>query len=250
LKLRPAVTDAPHALAAPPLKGSIAFRNVSFAYDNSKPVLVKSNFSVAAGETVAFMSRSGSGKSTIANLLLRFYDPQEGSIHLDGIDIRDFTIESLRNQTAIVLQDAVLFNATIFENIAYGNQNATEQDIVEAAKAASAHDFIVKTPNGYDTIVGERGSRLSGGQRQRIAIARAFVRQASILILDEPLTGLDKHNELIVRQALRRLMRDRTTIIITHDPDVAQMASRTFSISNGRIYEVAPDGIPRIGVVP
>jgi ATP-binding cassette, subfamily B, bacterial len=247
LKLKPAVTDAPHAVAAPALKGAISFRGVSFTYDNSNPVLVKSSFSVAAGETVAFMSRSGSGKSTVANLLLRFYDPQDGSIHIDGSDIRDFTIESLRNQTAIVLQDAVLFNATIYDNIAYGKQHATEEDIVRAAMAASAHDFISKLPDGYDTMVGERGGRLSGGQRQRIAIARAFVRQASILILDEPLTGLDKHNETVVRQALRRLMRDRTSIIITHDPEVARLASRTFSISNGRIYELAPGGMAKIG---
>ncbi len=248
LKLKPAVADAPDAVPAPPLKGAISLRNVSFAYGDGNPVLVKANFYIAPGETVALMSRSGSGKSTIANLLLRFYDPQTGSIQIDGQDIRSFTVESLRNQTAVVLQDAVLFNASIRDNIAYGKQGASEQEIVAAAKAASAHEFIMKLPDGYDTVVGERGGRLSGGQRQRISIARAFVRQASILIMDEPLTGLDKTNEKIVRAALRRLMRDRTSIIITHDPDVAQMASRIFSISNGRVYEAGPGGVPRIGI--
>jgi ATP-binding cassette, subfamily B, bacterial len=247
LQLKPEVTDPPDAIPAPKLNGAVSFRNVSFAYGGGNPVLQKSNFHISPGETVALMSRSGSGKSTIANLLLRFYNPQSGTIHLDGTDIKKFTVESVRNEIAVVLQDTVLFNASIRDNIAYGKQDAVESEIIKAAQAASAHDFIIGLPDGYDTIVGERGGKLSGGQRQRISIARAFVRQASMLILDEPLTGLDKTNETIVRDALRRLMRGRTSIIITHDPDVAQMASRVFSISNGRIYEVATGVMPRIG---
>ncbi len=248
LKLKPEVSDLPHAGPAPLLRGGISFRSVSFAYAGGNAVLNNANFTIAPGETVALMSRSGTGKSTIANLLLRFYDPQQGNVLLDGADIRQFTVESVRNQTAIVLQDAVLFNASIRDNIGYGRQNASDEEIVAAARAASAHEFIMGLPEGYNTFVGERGGKLSGGQRQRICVARAFVRQASILILDEPLTGLDKENEAMVRDALRRLMRGRTTIIITHDPDVARMASRIFSISKGRIYEVAAGGMPRIGM--
>lgn len=247
LRLKPAVSDGPDAIPAPSFTGAISFRGVSFTYANGTPVLVNSNVYIAPGETVALMSRSGSGKSTIANLLLRFYDPQSGSVYIDGKDIRHYTVQSLRNQIAVVLQDAVLFNASIRDNIAYGKHNASEDDIINAAKSASAHDFIMQLPDGYDTVVGERGGRLSGGQKQRISIARAFVRRASILILDEPLTGLDKANETIVREALSRLMRGRTSIIITHDADVAQMASRTFSLSNGRIYEIGLNGLPRIG---
>jgi ATP-binding cassette, subfamily B, bacterial len=240
LKLKPEVGDLPGARPAPKLKGSISFRNVSFAYLRGTPILAQANFYIAPGETVALMSESGSGKSTIANLLLRFYDPVEGSIRIDGVDIRNFTLESVRQQVAVVLQDSVLFNSSIRDNIAYGRLDATDEEIFAAARAASAHDFITELPDGYDTMVGERGALLSGGQRQRISIARAFIRDASILILDEPLTGLDRDNEQIVRDALHLLMRGRTSIIITHDADTALMASRTFTISGGRIREVDP----------
>jgi ATP-binding cassette, subfamily B, bacterial len=240
LELKPDVGDKFGATPAHRLKGAIAFRNVSFSYLRGVQVLAQANFYIAPGETVALMSESGSGKSTIANLLLRFYDPTEGSVRMDGVDIRDFTLESLRRQVAVVLQDSVLFNSSIRDNIVYGKLDASDEDIFNAARAASAHDFILELPNGYDTLVGERGALLSGGQRQRISIARAFIRDARILILDEPLTGLDRENEQIVRDALAQLMQGRTSIIITHDPKTAQMASRTFTISGGRILEIEP----------
>jgi ATP-binding cassette, subfamily B, bacterial len=248
LRLRPDVEDRIDAVEAPPFLGAITFRGVDFAYANGTQVLYNATFGIRPGESVALMSKSGSGKSTIGNLLLRFYDPQSGSIEIDGHDIRDYTIASIREQVAVVLQDAVLFNATVRDNIAYGRLNATDEDIVRAAVAAGAHDFIMNLPNGYDTVVGERGSLLSGGQRQRITIARAFVRNARILILDEPLTGLDRGSELEVRTALARLMRGRTTVFITHDPDAAKMAQRILTIANGRIYEVHTDGLARIGL--
>jgi ATP-binding cassette, subfamily B, bacterial len=238
LNLKPEVADAPDAIVAPKLKGAITFRNVTFAYKRGMPILEHANFHIAGGETVALMSESGSGKSTIANLLLRFYDPVKGSVRIDGVDIRKFTLESMRQQISIVLQDTVLFNATISDNIAYGRLGATDADIIEAARLAGAHDFITEFADGYDTLVGERGALLSGGQRQRISIARAFIRDASILVLDEPLTGLDRENEALVHDALQRLMRHRTSIIITHDPDVARSASRIFTISKNRIREV------------
>jgi ATP-binding cassette subfamily B protein len=240
LKLKPEVGDLPGARPAPRLQGGMAFENVSFAYVRGTPVLTDASFHVTAGETIALMSESGSGKSTIVNLLLRFYDPVQGFVRLDGIDIREFTLESIRKQVAVVLEESVLFNVSIRDNISYGRLDATEEEIFAAAHSASAHDFIMGLPDGYDTMVGEKGALLSRGQRQRIAIARAFIRDASILILDEPLTGLDRENENIVKQALQRLMKGRTTIIITHDTATAMIASRTLTISSGRILEIDP----------
>jgi ATP-binding cassette, subfamily B, bacterial len=247
LKLTPDIVDAPDSFAAPPLQGSIAFRNVSFGYRESSPILSNASFGIEAGESVAIMSRSGSGKSTISNLMLRFYDPLSGSICIDGVDVKKFTIDSVRQQIAVVLQDAALFNATVRDNILYGKLEAGEMDVVRAAAAAGAHEFIMSLPEGYDTVVGERGALLSGGQRQRILLARAFIRDARILIFDEPLVGLDSESEMHVRRAMQTLMRARTTIIITHDPDVARMADRVLTISRGRVYEIEPNGVMRIG---
>ena len=239
LDLQPDVRNLPDAIAAGPFLGSIEFSNVSFAYGRGTPVLHRVHFHIRAGEAVALMSESGSGKSTVASLLLRFYDPIGGSIIIDGLDTSKMTLESLRQQFAIVMQDSVLFDTSIRENIAYGRLDATEQEIVAAARAAGAHDFIMSLPEGYGTVAGERGALLSGGQRQRIAIARAFIRNASILILDEPLTGLDRDNEDTVRLALRRLMAGRTTLIITHDPATARMASEFLTIRDARVLELS-----------
>lgn len=240
LDLEPEIADAPDARPAPRFRGGIEFQDVTFAYrPDRSPVFANLNLKLAPGETVALMGESGVGKSTIANLLLRFYDPLLGSVRIDGIDIRRFTLASLRQQFAVVLQESILFDTTIRENIAYGKLDASDEEIIEAAKAANAHHFIESLPNGYDTVVGERGSMLSGGQQQRIAIARAMVRDAPIVILDEPMTGLDQENEAAVRIALHQLIRSRTCLIISHNPRTALDAERVVALSgDGQITEV------------
>jgi ATP-binding cassette, subfamily B, bacterial len=237
LDLEPEVQDAPDALEVRNLQGEISFNNVSFSYEPGNPVLKNVSFSVAPGQHVALLGRSGSGKSTLSALTLRLYDPQSGSISMDGVDIRKYRRESLRREIGIVLQDSLLFATTVRENIAYGKLDATEDEIVAAAKAANAHDFIMELENGYETVVGERGATLSGGQRQRIAIARTFIRNMPILILDEPMTGLDIESESTVREALRRLMAGRTSILITHDLEAASEADLILLLADGRIVE-------------
>ena len=237
MDLEPHVQDAPDAMEAVSLKGKMAFDNVSFAYDTGAPVLRNVSFSVAPGQHVALLGRSGSGKSTLSALTLRLYDAQTGSITIDGVDIRKYRLESLRREFGIVLQDSLLFATTVRENIAYGKLDATEQEIIAAAKAANAHDFIMELENGYETVVGERGATLSGGQRQRIAIARTFIRNMPILILDEPMTGLDIESESAVREALRRLMAGRTSILITHDLEAASEADLILLLADGGIVE-------------
>jgi ABC-type multidrug transport system fused ATPase/permease subunit len=237
MDLEPHVQDAPDAMEAANLKGKIAFDDVSFAYDIGAPVLKNVSFSVTPGQHIALLGRSGSGKSTLSALTLRLYDAQTGSITIDGVDIRKYRLESLRREFGIVLQDSLLFATTVRENIAYGKLDATEQEIVAAARAANAHDFIMELENGYETVVGERGATLSGGQRQRIAIARTFIRNMPILILDEPMTGLDIESESAVREALRRLMAGRTSILITHDLEAASEADLILLLAEGRIIE-------------
>jgi ATP-binding cassette, subfamily B, bacterial len=210
---------------------------VSFAYDTGAPVLKNISFNVAPGQHVALLGRSGSGKSTLSALTLRLYDAQTGSITIDGVDIRKYRLESLRREFGIVLQDSLLFATTVRENVAYGKLDATQEEIVAAAKAANAHDFIMELENGYETVVGERGATLSGGQRQRIAIARTFIRNMPILILDEPMTGLDIESESAVREALRRLMAGRTSFLITHDLEAASEADLILLLADGRIVE-------------
>jgi ATP-binding cassette subfamily B protein len=200
-------------------------------------VLTNISFNVSPGQHIALLGKSGSGKSTLSALALRLYDPQAGSVSIDGIDIRKYRLESLRSEIGIVLQDSLLFATTIRENIAYGKLDATEQEIVAAAKAANAHEFIMELESGYDTVVGERGTTLSGGQRQRIAIARTFIRNMPILILDEPMTGLDIESESTVREALRRLMASRTSILITHDLEAASEADLILLLADGRVVE-------------
>ena len=237
LGIEPELEDSPGAIEATALRGNISFRRVSFDYGAGKPVLRNISFDISTGQKIALLGRSGAGKSTVISLLLRLYEIQHGEILLDGISVKDYQRESLRQQIGIVMQDSVMFGASVRENIAYGKVDATDQEIIRAAKAANAHEFVSKLEDGYDTVIGERGGTLSGGQRQRIAIARAFVRNAPILVLDEPMTGLDIESEMAVRDALQRLMRGKTCLLITHDLASAAAADRVLILENGRIVE-------------
>jgi len=253
LDMVPAVQDRPDARPAPTFAGGLALRAVTFAYhaepgDPAPPVLREVSFEVRPGEVVALVGRSGAGKSTIAQLIPRLYDPDDGAVCMDGEDLREYTLESLRSQVSLVLQDTVLLSGTIAENIGYGIEGATREQIEEAARSANAHEFIVALPDGYDSEVGERGATLSGGQRQRIAIARAFIRRAPILVLDEPTTGLDADSTRLVVGALRTLMRGTTTIIISHDPGLVRCADRALVVEDGRIVEEgSPAQLSRAG---
>ncbi|MFN8568920.1 MAG: ABC transporter ATP-binding protein [Kouleothrix sp.] len=249
LDRQPAVEDAPTAAQAPRFQGFIEFKHVSFAY-MPEPEDVKDgaaaprlalrdvNFTVAPGEVVALVGGSGAGKSTIVQLLPRLYDPHIGTITFDGQDIRSYTLDSLRGQMSMVLQEAILFTGTVAENIAYGRQNATREEIIAAAMQASAHEFIEKLPDGYETMLSERAGNLSGGQRQRIAIARAFIRNTPILILDEPTTGLDAESTELVQLALKSLMRGKATVIISHDLNLIRQADTIIAIKDGAIEQV------------
>jgi ATP-binding cassette, subfamily B, bacterial len=238
--LKPEVREAENAIDAPRFDGEITFVNLSFAYANGTQVLRNANLRIEAGKTTAFVGSSGSGKSTIAKLLLRFYDPVSGAVQIDGADIRRFKLSSLREQIAVVLQESVLFATSIRDNIAYGKLDASDEEVRAAAIEAGADEFIHALPEGYDTVVGERGATLSGGQRQRIAIARAILRNASILILDEPLTGLDERTAREVAEALRRAARGRTTILITHDGLSLALADKIVRVFNGGLFPREP----------
>ncbi len=226
------------AVELQPLGTSIRVENVSFNYRNNKRSILKNiNLEVNKGETVALVGESGGGKSSLTRLIQRLYDPKEGAILWDGVDLREATIHSLRKQMALVTQETVLFNDTIKENIAYGKPDATEAEIAEASRIALADEFIAQLPNGYDTLVGERGVLLSGGQRQRIAIARAVLMDAPVLILDEATSALDTESESIVQQALANLMRDRTSIVIAHRLSTIRKANKIIVMEKGRILE-------------
>lgn len=219
------------------VKGYLEFQDVSFAYNENKEVLSGISFIVEPGEVLALVGPSGAGKTTIADLVPRFYEPHKGRILLDGIDISELDLNFLRVQIGIVPQETILFSGSIRNNIRYGKLEATDEEIIAAAKSANAHDFIIKLPQGYDTIVGERGIGLSGGQRQRIAIARAILKNPRILILDEATSALDTESEILVQEALNRLMKNRTTIVIAHRLSTIKNANKIFVISNGRIVE-------------
>ncbi|MCB4755685.1 MAG: ABC transporter ATP-binding protein/permease [Elusimicrobia bacterium] len=225
------------AIHASTLANTIEFRHVSFTYPNGTRVLRDVNLRISKGEIVALVGPSGSGKTTIANLLLRFYDPTSGQIFFDGTDLKDITIASLRQQIAVVTQETFLFNDTLRENIAYGKPDAPEDAIIRAAKAAFAHDFIMKLPRGYDTLIGERGTKLSGGERQRIAIARSLLKNPTILILDEATSALDAASEQAVQAALDRLLEHRTVLMIAHRLSTVRKAHRIVVIEEGRIEE-------------
>jgi len=231
------IQDGPTSMAAPPFQGHIVFQNVSFEYEPQRRALRNVSFEVKPGQKVVLTGPSGSGKSTIASLLLRLHDPSEGGILIDGRDIRSYTLESLRSQISIVMQDSPLFALSIQENIALGKASCVPEEVTQAARIANAHDFILQMPKQYDAMLGERGATLSGGQRQRIAIARAAIRKAPILILDEPTTGLDRKNEREVAGALDSLCRGSTTLLITHDLHAVQEADCIFFLVDGRIVE-------------
>lgn len=233
----PDVKDAPDATELPPIEGRVEFRDVSFAYQGTKPVLHDISFDVEPGQQVALVGPSGAGKSTIANLIPRFYEVTSGTVLVDGSDIRDVTVNSLRRQIGIVPQETMLFSTSVRENIAYGRIGASDEEIQAAAQAANAHSFIQKLPEGYDTLVGERGTKLSGGERQRVAIARALLKNPKLLILDEATSSLDVASEAIVQDALDRLMQSRTTIIIAHRLSTIVNADKILVMQAGRIVE-------------
>mgnify|MGYP001400736111 CR=1 FL=1 len=237
LNIEPTIVDSENARVIQRANGDISFNDLYFSYKKAAPILAGISMSIAAGETVALVGYSGAGKTTILNLLSRFFDPDSGSILLDNIDIRDIKITSLRNQVALVSQDISLFNDTIAANISYGSPNASPFEIASAAENAAAHNFISELPNGYDTIVGENGVKLSGGQRQRVAIARAMLKDAPVLLLDEATSSLDSESEKAVQNALFELMRNRTTIVIAHRLSTIQSADRIYVIEEGRIAE-------------
>jgi subfamily B ATP-binding cassette protein MsbA len=221
------------------IKDKIELRNVSFKYPGStKHAISDASFSVPHGKTVALVGSSGGGKTTIGNLLLRFYEPESGGIYIDGTDIRDFTLRSLRSRIGIVSQDVILFNDTVFSNIAYGKQDIGMEDVMNAAKKAYAHDFIIKMPDGYNTVIGERGAKVSGGEKQRIAIARAILKDPPILILDEATSALDTESEHIIQMALENLMTGRTTFVIAHRLSTIKNADLIIALDNGKIVEM------------
>lgn len=236
IDLEPAVKNKPNAIILDSFKDSIEYKNVGFAYDKEL-VLKNVNLKIQKGKTIALVGASGGGKSTFADLVPRFYDPTQGEILLDGIPLPDYEIESLRQQMGVVTQESILFNDTIFNNIAFGKADATLEDVIEAAKVANAHNFISQTPEGYETFIGERGSKLSGGQRQRIAIARAVLKNPPILILDEATSALDSESEKLVQDALTNLMRNRTSIVIAHRLSTIQHADEIVVIQDGQIME-------------
>ena len=236
LDLKPEVTDAPDAQILPPFSRQIEYRNISFRYDDEM-VLNRINFKVKHGEKVALVGSSGAGKTTVINLLPRFYDVAKGKILIDGMDIRHATLKSLRDQIGVVSQQTLLFNDTVRHNIAYGRPDIPADEVIRAAKMADAHDFIVKLPQGYDTVIGEQGVRLSGGQRQRISIARALLKNAPVLILDEATSSLDTESEREVQAALDRLMEKRTVLVIAHRLSTVRNVDRILVLSEGRIVE-------------
>ena len=237
LDTAPAITDAPGATALRPLATVIRFEQVHFAYTPGEPVLQGVEFSVPRGQVVALVGASGAGKSTTLDLLARFQDPQSGRITWDGIDLRNATVGSLRSQLAVVTQETLLFHDTVRANIAYALPDVPIEQVEAAARAAHAHDFIARMPQGYDTVIGERGLRLSGGERQRLAIARALLRDPKVLLLDEATSSLDTESERLVQGALETLMRDRTTLVIAHRLSTVQHAHRILVFEHGRIVE-------------
>jgi subfamily B ATP-binding cassette protein MsbA len=238
LSQEPEVRERPDAPSLPPVQGRVAFRGVTFRYAGGETVLKEVGLEVAPGEVVALVGPSGAGKTSLANLIMRFYDPTEGRVEVDGHDVREVTLHSLRSQIGLVPQETILFGGSLRENILYGRVDASEQEVMAAAEAANAHDFITALPLGYDTEVGERGVKLSGGQRQRIAIARAVLKDPRILILDEATSSLDAESEALVQEALERLMRGRTTLVIAHRLSTIRRADRILVLSEGRIVEV------------
>jgi ATP-binding cassette subfamily B protein len=238
LDTEPEVADTENAVPLPHIQGDVEFRNVYFGYDRNKPILKDVSLHVRPGEMIGLVGKTGAGKSTFINLVCRFYDPQMGQVLIDGVDVRAVRLSDLRSQIGVVLQEPFLFSGTIAENIAYGKPDATPEEIMRAAKAANAHDFIMKFPDGYDTQVGERGGRLSGGERQRISIARAILHDPRILIFDEATSAVDTETEKQIQEAIERLVQNRTTFAIAHRLSTLRKADRIVVIDDGRIVEV------------
>ena len=237
LDMKEEIAEIPGAKALPQIEGSVEFKDVSFAYDKGEPVLKDVSFKAEPGEVIAIVGPSGAGKSTIANLLPRFYDTTSGSISIDGNNIAEVKVASLREQVGIVPQETVLFNGSLYDNILYGRLEATREEVEAAAKAANAHNFIMEFPNGYETMLGDRGLNLSGGQRQRIAIARAILKNPRVLVLDEATSALDTESERIVQEALDRLMIGRTSFVIAHRLSTIKNADKILVLQRGRIVE-------------
>lgn len=233
---QPVIRNKPNAIELKSFERDIQFKNVSFAYD-TEPVLKNINLTISKGKTLALVGPSGGGKSTLADLVPRFYDPTLGEVQIDGVSITELELESLRKHIGVVTQESILFNDTIFNNIAFGMPHVSEQSVMEAAKIANAHDFVMQTENGYQTLIGERGSKLSGGQRQRLSIARAVLKNPPILILDEATSALDSESEKLVQEALFNLMKNRTSIVIAHRLSTIQHADEIVVIQNGEIAQ-------------
>lgn len=234
---KPLIIDSPKAFKIPDIKGRVEFLNVKFSYDQSQRILHDVSFTVNQGDTIALVGPTGAGKTTIINLLSRFYDVEDGKVMIDGTDIRDVTLDSLRKQMGVMLQDTFIFSGTIIDNIRYGMLNATEEQVIEAAKAVKAHDFIIGLKDGYNTQVNERGSRLSAGQRQLISFARALLADPRILILDEATSSIDTKTEMALQEGLERLLKGRTSFIIAHRLSTIKKATRIMYIDEGRIVE-------------
>jgi subfamily B ATP-binding cassette protein MsbA len=237
LDTRPDVLDKPDAKNLPVITGRVEFRNVTFAYRDGREALHNINLTVEPGEVVAITGHSGAGKTTLMNLLMRFYDPTQGAVVVDGHDLRDVRLESLRRQVSMVAQENVLFSVTILENIRYGKREASEAEAIAAAKAADLHDFVMSLPDGYETMIGEEGVKLSGGQKQRLALARALVTDPKILILDDVTSALDGETEARVQDALKVVMKGRTTFIIAHRLSSVVDADRILVMENGEITD-------------
>lgn len=237
LETKPEVTEKPDAVALPPLRGHIVFRDVGFSYRGDVPVLRDFNLEFAPGKVTALVGPSGAGKSTVAHLIARFYDPQQGTITIDGLPLKDIALKSLREQMGVVSQEIVLFNGTVRDNIMYGKPGATDAEIIAAAKAANAHDFISSFPKGYDSEIGERGVKLSGGQKQRLSIARAILKNPRLIVLDEATASLDTESEHLIQEALARLLAGRTCLVIAHRLSTIQSADRIVVLDQGAIAE-------------
>jgi subfamily B ATP-binding cassette protein MsbA len=235
LDTAPEITDQLGARELPPFRDAVRYEHVKFAYESGQPVLHDLSFEIARGQVVALVGSSGAGKSTTMDLLARFYDPDEGRITFDGIDLREAAVASLRSQLGIVTQETILFHDTVRNNIAYGSPGASDSEIRMAAEAAHALEFVQRLPLGFDAVIGERGAKLSGGERQRLAIARALLRNPPILLLDEATSSLDTESERLVQDALERLMRDRTVLVIAHRLSTVQHADRIVVLDHGRI---------------
>ena len=238
---KPDVPESPNALPPARAKGRVEFRNVSFEYTKDHSVLHDVSFELPSGDRLGVVGPTGSGKTTLSTLLLRLFDPIAGSITLDGVDLRDYSLADLRNQYAVVHQETVLFSTSVAENIRFARPNATMDEVIAAARAAKAHDFITNLPNGYETLVGERGMKLSGGERQRISLARAFLKDAPILILDEPTSSLDVHTESAILDTIRELMRGRTTLMIAHRPSTLRDCNMILVLEEGRVRRVTSE---------